>query len=303
MNTPSLVVLAAGLGSRYGGLKQIDAVGQHDETLLDYSTYDALKSGFKKIVYVIRKDFEKEFRERLFDRIARNCDAQYVFQSTQELLTQEQQKRSRERTKPWGTVHALLCAQKAVTGSFAVINADDYYGRTAYTTIGQHFAQSDESAKEHAMVGFVLENTMSRSGSVSRAVCTVKDGFLISLRENTAIRYEGQKILTLLDGKENELTGKEHVSMNFFGFENSAFSYFEKYFTDFLSTHIESEKGECFLPEAASSLIAEGQGKIKFYESKENWFGMTYPEDRQLVKERISSLTKEDYYPYKLWDR
>ncbi len=170
---PTLLVLAAGMGSRYGGVKQIDAVGLHDETLLAYSVYDAMKYAFGKVVFIIRKDIEKDFRERLFDRISRNFDAEYVFQTHESLLTPEQIKLSVNRKKPWGTIHAVLCARDAVKEPFAVINADDYYGRDAYRTISAHLSSISPDSTEHAMVGYVLENTMSKSGSVSRAVCTL----------------------------------------------------------------------------------------------------------------------------------
>jgi len=162
---PTLVVLAAGMGSRYGGVKQIDAVGLHNETLLDFATYDAKKTGFAKVVYIIRKDIEKDFRSRLFDRIAKNFNAEYVFQNPDSIFTAEQLKKiSPDRKKPWGTIHAVLCTENAVKEPFAVINADDYYGREAFRTMQGHLASASENSAEHAMVGYVLENTMSRSG-------------------------------------------------------------------------------------------------------------------------------------------
>ena len=178
---PTLLVLAAGMGSRYGGVKQIDAVGMHNETLLDFGVYDAAHSGYGRVVFIIRKDIEKDFRERLFDRIARNMDADYVFQSLDSLLTSEQLKMATDRKKPWGTIHALLCAKDAVKTPFTVINADDYYGRTAYQDLGAYLSTLDNDSTAHAMVGYVLENTMSRSGSVSRGVCKVKDGYQLNL--------------------------------------------------------------------------------------------------------------------------
>ncbi len=298
---PTLVVLAAGMGSRYGGVKQIDAVGLHNETLLDYATYDAVKSGFGKIVYIIRKDIEADFRERLFDRVAKNCNAEYVFQQLDSLLTKEQVEKSTGRKKPWGTVHAVLCAEKAVKEPFAVINADDYYGRDAFKTMAGHLLASDENSTEHAMVGYVLGNTMSKSGTVSRAVCTVKDGYLVSLRENTKIGYEGTKIISELDGQKVEMTGKEWVSMNFFGFTQKAFSGFHSYFDEFIKENLTSEKAEVYLPEGASRIITSGQGKMKFYTSTEKWFGMTYPEDRAIVKKEIAAKISQHYYPEQLW--
>lgn len=300
---PTLVVLAAGMGSRYGGVKQIDAVGMHNETLLDFATYDARRSGFGKVVYIIRKDIEADFRERLFDRVARNFDAEYVFQSPDSLLTPEQRAVSRERKKPWGTLHALLCARAAINTPFAVINADDYYGRSAFETMHGHLSALLNTDTEHAMVGFILGNTMSRSGTVSRAVCVVENGYLASMREHTRIGYEGDKIVSQIDGGKTELSGTEFVSMNFFGFTPAAFETFDEYFARFMAEHAASEKAEALLPEAASMIVREGRGRVKCYTSHETWFGMTYPEDRALVKEEIAKKITAGYYPETLWER
>lgn len=300
---PTLVVLAAGMGSRYGGVKQIDAVGMHNETLLDFATYDAKRSGFGKVVYIIRKDIEADFRERLFDRVARNFDAEYVFQSPDSLLTPEQRAVSRERKKPWGTLHALLCARAAINTPFAVINADDYYGRSAFETMHGHLSALLNTDTEHAMVGFILGNTMSRSGTVSRAVCVVENGYLASMREHTKIGYEGDKIVSQIDGGKTELSGTEFVSMNFFGFTPAAFETFDEYFARFMAEHAASEKAEALLPEAASMIVREGRGRVKCYTSHETWFGMTYPEDRALVKEEIAKKITAGYYPETLWER
>src|SRR5574344_1633058 len=224
---PTLLVLAAGMGSRYGGVKQIDGVGAHGECLLDYATFDAKKCGFGNVVYIIRKDIEKDFRERLFDRVARNFDAQYVFQNHESLLTPDQIAASGARTKPWGTLHAVLCAEPVLKAPFAVINSDDYYGRDAINTLAKYLGSMPPDSTEHAMVGYVLGNTMSRSGSVSRGVCTEKNGYLESIVENLKIYYEGEKIISLIDDKKIEMTGKEWVSMNLFGFTPAAFEQFE----------------------------------------------------------------------------
>ena len=302
---PTLLVLAAGMGSRYGGVKQIDSVGMHNETLLDYAVYDAVHSGFGKIVFVIRKDIEHDFRERLFDRIARNCDAEYVFQSLDALITPELLRQAVNRKKPWGTIHAVLCAQKAVKEPFAIINADDYYGRSAYKTMAAHLSALSSDSCEHAMVGYTLENTMSKSGSVSRGICRIENGMLISMREHTKISYgeaNGQTvILSQLDEGVQQLTGKETVSMNLFGFTPKAFSGFEAFFQDFIAAHITSEKAECLLPEGASMLVTKGLGTLRCYTTDERWFGMTYPEDREIVKQEIAQKIKENYYPEFLW--
>lgn len=301
---PTLLVLAAGMGSRYGGVKQIDAVGVHGETLLDFGVYDAHNAGYGKVVFIIRKDIEKDFRERLFDRIARNMDAEYVFQSLDSLLTPEQIKASANRKKPWGTIHALLCAKDVVKEPFTVVNADDYYGRSAYQTLGKYLSTLSLSDTTHAMVGFILENTMSKNGSVSRGVCEVKDGNLVSMVENTKIEYTPDgKIVSHLDGKDVYLTGKEPVSMNFFGFTPKAFDDFQEYWDDFIKANVTEEKKECLLPNGASEIVTSGKGSIKVFTSEDRWFGMTYPEDKPLVMAEIKAKLESGYYPEKLWEK
>ena len=300
---PTLLVLAAGMGSRYGGVKQIDSVGQNGECLLDFAAYDARKAGFGKVVYIIRKDIEKDFRERLFDRVARNMDAEYVFQSHESLLTEEQIKLSATRTKPWGTAHAVLCAEKQIHEPFAVINSDDYYGRSAFETLGKHLAALNNDSTEHAMVGYVLDRTMSRNGSVSRGVCTVKDGCLESIVENLKIYFEGDKVISEIDDKKIQLTGKETVSMNLFGFSPKAFEQFNEYWKNFIKENVTAEKKEALLPVVASDIIRTGHGSLKVYTSEESWFGMTYPEDREVVKSEIAKKIASGYYPEKLWEK
>lgn len=300
---PTLLVLAAGMGSRYGGVKQIDAVGKNGECLLDFATFDAKKSGFGKVVYIIRKDIEKDFRERLFDRVARNMDAEYVFQSHESLLTAEQIKLSAGRSKPWGTAHAVLCAEKAVHEPFAVINSDDYYGRNAFETLGKHLSSINNDSTEHAMVGYVLEKTMSRNGSVSRGVCTVKDENLVSIVENLKIYFEDGKVVSDMGGSKEILTGKETVSMNLFGFSPKAFEEFNSYWENFIKDNVTAEKTEALLPVVASDIIRDKKGSVRVYTSEESWFGMTYPEDRENVKNEIAKKITEGYYPEILWEK
>lgn len=307
---PTLLVLAAGMGSRYGGVKQIDSVGKNGECLLDFAAFDAKKCGFGKVVYIIRKDIEKDFRERLFDRVARNFDAEYVFQTPEALLTEEEiaVAKNNGRQKPWGTIHAVLCAKQAIHEPFAVINADDYYGRNAFETLGKYLSSIDNDSTEHAIVGYTLGKTMSRNGSVSRGVCQTKDGYLESITENTKIYYTGEnfsgnEIESDLNGKIVKLTGNETVSMNLFGFSPKAFERFEKYWDDFKKTSLSSPKAEALLPIAASDIIKNNEGKIKVFTSDESWFGMTYPEDKQLVKDEIAKKIEAGYYPEKLWEK
>ncbi len=303
---PTLLVMAAGMGSRYGGVKQIDAVGAHGECLLDYGVYDAARNGYGKIVFIIRKDIEKDFRERLFDRIARNMDAEYVFQSREALLTDEEVSLSSSRQKPWGTIHAVLCAEKAVHTPFTVVNADDYYGRSAYETLGKYLSTLDNDSTSHAMVGFQLDRTMSVNGTVSRGICRVDgNGMLLNMVENTKIEYAdgGRKIVSHTDEGDVYLTGKEPVSMNFFGFTPKAFEFFNEYWDDFKKKNITEPKKESLLPNAAGDMVREKKGTIRVFTSTEKWFGMTYPEDKAAVMEALRAKIKEGYYPGKLWEK
>ena len=272
---------------------------------MDYAVYDAVHNGFGKVVFVIRKDIEADFRARLFDRIARNCDAEYLFQSIDSLIDPQELPKAVNRKKPWGTIHAVLCAEHSVKTPFAIINADDYYGRKAYKTMAEHLSTLDNYAPNHAMVGYILENTMSESGSVSRGVCNVENGMLVSMKEHTKISYgeeNGKRvILSQLEDGVIHLTGKETVSMNLFGFSLKAFEGFHTFFEAFIKKNIASEKAECLLPEGASMLVTKGLGTIKCYTTDERWFGMTYPEDREIVKKEIAQKIKENYYPEFLW--
>lgn len=306
---PTLLVLAAGMGSRYGGVKQIDSVGKNGECLLDFSTFDAKRSGFGKVVYIIRKDIEKDFRERLFDRVAKNFDAEYVFQTPDALLTDDELEKAKkaDRKKPWGTIHAVLCAKDKIHEPFAVINADDYYGLNGIETLGKYLSSINNDCTEHAMVGYVLGKTMSRNGSVSRGVAETENGYLKSITENTKIYYTGEnfsgnEIESELNGKIYKLSGNETVSMNLFGFSPKAFERFEKYWEGFKETSLELPKAEALLPVAASDIIKYGEGKIKVFTSEESWFGMTYPEDKQIVKDAIAQKIASGYYPEKLWE-
>ena len=305
---PTLLVLAAGMGSRYGGLKQMDGLGPDGETIIDYSIYDAVQSGFGKVVYVVRSSFKDQFEQLVKEKYSHvKCTDGSPLQF--EFVIQELDKipaglsYNPERQKPWGTAHAVLMAKDVIKEPFAVINADDYYGRSAFETMHGHLSALLNTDTEHAMVGFILGNTMSRSGTVSRAVCVVENGYLASMREHTRIGYEGDKIVSQIDGGKTELSGTEFVSMNFFGFTPAAFETFDEYFACFMAEHAASEKAEALLPEAASMIVREGRGRVKCYTSHETWFGMTYPEDRALVKEEIAKKITAGYYPETLWER
>lgn len=300
---PTLVVMAAGMGSRYGGVKQIDAVGMHGETLLDYGVYDACLNGYDKVVFIIRKEIEKDFRERLFDRIARNMDAEYVFQAKDSLLSESEKALSAEREKPWGTIHAVLCAQDVVKTPFTVVNADDYYGRSAYQEMGKYLSSLNNSDTTHAMVGFVLENTMSPSGSVTRAICNSEKGLLTSLKETFKIFWRDGKVVSALENGEEYLSGKELVSMNFFGFTPKAFDSFNEYWEEFKRNSIKEKKAECLLPNGVSEMINKKEGSVTLLSSSDKWFGMTYPEDKPTVMEALRRKIESGYYPELLWQK
>ncbi|MBO5770801.1 MAG: hypothetical protein J6R23_06075 [Spirochaetales bacterium] len=301
---PTLLVMAAGMGSRYGGVKQIDAVGLNGETLLDFGVYDAQKNGYGKVVFIIRKDIEKDFRERLFDRIAKNMDAEYVFQSLDMLVTDEERKLAADRAKPWGTIHAVLCAEKAIKTPFTVVNADDYYGRSAYETMNAYLSKLSNDDTTHSMVGFKLENTMSDSGSVSRGICVVdKDNNLVSMEENLKILWRGDKIVSLKEDGEVFLPRDAVCSMNFFGFTPKAFESFNRYWDEFKRASITEPKKECLLPSGASDMVVKNEGSIKVLTSNDRWFGMTYPEDKPAVVAELRKMIESGYYPEKLWDK
>ena len=297
-----LLVLAAGMGSRYGGIKQIDAVGQNGECLLDYSVFDARRAGFSKVVFVIRPDIEKDFRARLFDRVAANFDAEYVFQTLGSLLSPEEAETTRSRKKPWGTVHAVLCAAEKLSSPFAVINSDDYYGPGAFTTLATHLNSVDPASGDHAMAGYVLKNTMSRNGSVSRAVCCTKDGYLESLEEHKNIGWQGSSIVSETAGGQVLLSGDECVSMNFFGFTPKALASFQNHWDTFTRTQLKDDKAEALLPSAVDEIIRAKEGTVRVYPCSEKWFGMTYPEDKASVKAAIAQKVVSGCYPSSLWE-
>lgn len=305
--TPTLLVLAAGMGSRFGGIKQLASVGKHDESLLDYGVYDAVKAGFQKIVFVIRKDIEADFCEKVFYRIAKNCNAEYVFQNMDSFLSDEQVAKMGKRSKPWGTVHAVMCAEKCINEPFAIINADDYYGPSAYKTMYKHLSKQSKNSTSHAMVAYILKNTLSRSGTVSRGICKVKNDKLISMEEHKNVGYEntdeGEKIVSDFAGKKHILLGDEIVSMNLFGFTPSAFTDFSEYFQEFLKSELSNAKSECLLPDAASKIVNEGKGSITVYKTDEQWFGMTYREDLETVRKDIAEKIVKGIYPEKLWKK
>lgn len=301
MKDCTLVIMAAGLGSRYGGgIKQLEKVGPDGEIIMDYSVYDAVAAGFNKIVFIIRHDIEQEFIDRIGARIARNVNVKYVFQET-DYIPQEHKKIV--RTKPWGTCHAVLCAKDEVHEPFAVINADDYYGKQAFVEL-YNYLTSDrpESGKlDLCMAGFILKNTLSENGSVTRGICkTDENSKLVAITETYNIRREGDKVLS---GKVETLEVSEdsYVSMNMWGCPAGFIDRLNSRFEEFLEKNGTSLTAEFLLPEGIDYMIKHDEADCKLLESRDKWFGVTYAEDKPSVKAAISQLIADGAYPEKLW--
>ncbi|MDR0555325.1 MAG: hypothetical protein LBG76_11100 [Treponema sp.] len=304
MKGPILVVLAAGVGSRYGGLKQMDRIGKSGEVLLDYSVYDAKRAGFTKVVFIIRRDIEKDFREIVLDRIGPTIPCELAFQDMDSLIPADILEESSRigRTKPWGTTHALLCAKGKIDAPFAVINADDFYGREAFEVLGAYLSSPD--VQDGAIVPYSLHKTLSPQGTVARGVCGIQNGYLTSVDELTAIAREGDRIFnTGADGTKRELSEDTPVSMNFWGFPARIFPDLQRYFDEFLAVSGKQLKTECYLPLAADWFIKNKLLNIRVLRADSDWFGVTYKEDRESAVKRISSLVEEGVYPSSLWNR
>jgi dTDP-glucose pyrophosphorylase len=302
MAGPVLVILAAGMGSRYGGLKQMDPIGAAGEVLLDYSVYDALHSGFKKIVFIIRHDFEDDFKRLVLDRMGGGFNYDFAFQESDTLIPPEVQEESRRagRTKPWGTAHALLCAAPFIDAPFAVINADDFYGREAFQVMGKYLSQ--ENLDEGAIVPYHLEKTLSPRGTVTRGVCVIEGGLLQTVDELKAIEKQGGLIFnTGTGGERRELAPDTPVSMNCWGFPPRILGDLRRYFDEFLKSSGGEPKSECYIPLAADWLIKNGLLKIRALDANSEWFGVTYKEDKEAAQKRMAELTRAGLYPSPLW--
>ena len=300
-NKPALLILAAGLGSRYGSLKQIDRIGPSGERIIDYSVYDAIRAGFGKIVYVIRKSFEQEFKEVIIDSLPKNIESEYVFQELDSVNTES--RFNTERLKPWGTGHALLSAASAINNSFAVINADDFYGANSFKLACDFLTSTSEMKTEHALIGFKLVNTLSEYGTVSRGICEIDDyNYITSIIERTEIKKENEKISYKdNDGNWVNLTGEEIISMNMFAFKPSVFSKFYECFSNFIKIKGNDLKSEFYLPFGVDQVIKSEAGKVNLLITNEQWFGLTYIEDKKIVREKINNLVKQGFYPTQLW--
>ena len=298
---PTLFVLAAGMGSRYGGLKQLDGVGPNGETIMDYSIFDAIRGGFGKVVFVIRKDFEDDFRTKILSKYKNHIPVEIVFQSLDKLP--EGFSCPEERTKPWGTNHAVLMGKGVINEPFAVINADDFYGRDSFAVLGKELTKVTGKKNEYCMVGFRVGNTLSESGSVARGVCgTNADGFLTTVVERTAIeRIEGEIQFVDENGKKVVLNENVPVSMNMWGFTPDYFDYSEEYFKTFLQNNMSNLKSEYFIPLMVNELVTNGVARVKVLDTTSKWFGVTYADDRQGVVDKIQVLINAGEYPAKLF--
>jgi NDP-sugar pyrophosphorylase family protein len=300
---PTLLILAAGVGSRYGGLKQLDRIGPNGETLLDYSIYDAVRAGFGKVVFIIRESLEEGFKELFINRLRDHIDVDYVFQEI--WMVPEGVLVPDERQKPWGTGHAVLMAAERINEPFAVINSDDFYGRKAYEALASYYKDWTSARKDdYCMVGYRLERTLSEFGTVSRGVCvTGQEGFLEDVVERTSIGRSPNGIV-YREGNNDAVVLPDGtiVSMNCWGFTPSFFNYLNKGFTDFIRKNYENLKSEFYIPSMVNQLIHGGKAKVKVLSCDEQWFGMTYQEDRAYVVESIRHLIRKGEYPQKLWD-
>lgn len=298
---PTLFILAAGMGSRYGGLKQLDGLGPSGETIMDYSVYDALRAGFGKIVFVIRHDFEDEFREKVISKYAGHVPVEVVFQDVHNVP--EGFKINPERTKPWGTNHAVLMGKDVIKEPFGVINADDYYGAESFKVLADFLRSVEGKKNRYCMIGFNIENTLSENGGVSRGLCEVSaEGNLIGVKECHGIcRKDGHLVQTLEDGTEAPFPEGASVSMNMWGFTPDYFDYSEKAFMEFLKAHGEELKSEFYIPTVVNDLIQNGTITLKVEQTPSKWFGVTFAADRPATVAQFKRLVDEGLYPEKLF--
>lgn len=298
---PTLVILAAGMGSRYGSLKQVDPVGPSGETILEYSVYDAIRAGFGKVVFVIRRDIENDFKEIFIDKLKKHIDIEYVFQELNMIPAGISV--PAERVKPWGTGHAVMVAATKVKEPFAVINADDYYGADAYKKMADYLSKLSNNETNYSMVGFELDNTLSEHGLVSRGVCQEDaNANLISVVERTKIGRDNKGVAYKdADDKSVYISDKTIVSMNFWGFTPVFFNQLEQHFQAFIKNNFTNPKAEFFLPFVVDDLIKAKQASVKVLRSTDKWFGVTYKEDKPMVVAKVKELVEKGVYPKALW--
>lgn len=299
MVKPTLLILAAGLGSRYGSLKQIESIGPSGEAIIDYSVYDAIRAGFGKVVFVIKKDIEKDFRENLLNRFENRINTEYVFQELD--MLPEGYSLPPERKKPWGTAHAIMISGQAITTPFAAINADDFYGSEAFTELATALS-GKKKGTDYCMIGYKLRNTLSEHGTVSRGVCDIdSDGFLRSVSELTKIKRLNNNIVYYKNDKPLNLDEDLTVSMNMWGFTTDIFQQIRDRFSSFLSENINDPTAEFYIPTLVDQLIREKAARVKVINCDASWFGITYREDRDAARKSILQKIETGEYPRKLW--
>ena len=303
MKKPVLVVMAAGMSSRYGSLKQIDPVGNHGQLIIDYSIYDAIRAGFERVIFIIKRENDADFRAAIGNRLAGHVQVDYAYQELDDLPDGFTVPAG--RVKPWGTTHAVLAARDLLDGPFAVINADDYYGPEAFRLIYDHLTAHPDG-DEYAMVSYLLGKTVSEHGAVTRGICrTSEDGYLQEIVERKGIEKEGDGGRFSEDGKTyTSLPGSTVVSMNFWGFTSSFIAHARRIFPQFLQRTMQTDTmtGEFYLPAAIAQLLAENAARVRVLKSHDRWFGVTYREDKPMVVESIARLTAQGLYPDDLWN-
>jgi dTDP-glucose pyrophosphorylase len=298
---PTLFILAAGMGSRYGGLKQLDGLGPNGETIMDYSVFDAMRAGFGKVVFVIRKDFEEDFRNVVLSKYADHVPCEVCFQGIDNLP--EGFTRNPERTKPWGTNHAVLMAKDLIKEPFMVINADDFYGKESFEVMAKFLVEANGQEGKYCMAGYRVGNTLSDHGTVSRGVCaTDRMGYLTDVVERTAIENKnGHVVYQDENGQDVEIPFETPVSMNMWGFTPEYFAYAEEAFKAFLTENAQELKAEFYIPTLVNDMINSGKATCKVLDTTAKWFGVTYAEDRQMVVDKIQALVDAGVYPSKLF--
>ena len=296
---PTLLILAAGMASRYGSMKQIQAFGPSGETIMDYSIYDAMRAGYKKVVFIIREQFADDFKAIFEPKLKGKIKTDYVYQELSSYMNGTPV--PSDRAKPWGTAHAVLCAQEKIKEPFAVINADDFYGRDAFEK-SYRFLTSEAAPNLYSIIGYDLAKTLSEHGTVSRGVCEVdKDGYLVSIAERTKIYREAKKIVYEEADVKHEVRSDAKVSMNFWCFHQSVFPLIQNWFIEFIKNNTNNPKAEFFIPIIGDLFVKSGNGKIKVIPTGAQWFGVTYKEDAPIVKESLMKLIEMGEYPEKLW--
>lgn len=296
---PTLLILAAGIGSRYGGVKQMDQIGPSGESIIDYSVYDAIRAGFKKVVFVLNPKIIDDFKNVYENNLNGKIETEYILQEISNIP--EGIEYNKDRVKPWGTAHAVMVAKNYINEPFAVVNADDFYGREAYEVMLTHLGNLSNESTDYSMVGYRLKNTLSENGSVSRGICSLENGYLSDVVERTKIYPENSKIVYEEDGNKNEISGESIVSMNFWGFSPKFFEQMEEDFRKFIVHNSNNLKAEFYIPFVVNNLIVSNKAKVKVLTSESSWFGVTYKEDKQETIIKIKDLVDNGKYPSKLW--